>query len=748
MDALDRREMMFGAGIAALAKDIQGPVTVRNPLTGSGAPGASVGEIGQVYFDVANGVLYGPKTVDGWPSGVSLIGPQGNPGGSNATYESLADVSSRTVPTGTNLVWIAGTSTVGDAGAAAPFVYDATVNAAYVIANPTTSFVDHANRGFRRAPQPSDAITFKNRASASVPRRLNEKTQETEINLNDFGMIPNDPTKAVSNYNAYRAALAFAFSPPLGATTSTSILEGKFRLTLGEGEYFIQGQSPLMFNRTEMTSLPGGYRYRRGFTLEGRGRKSTILTMVSAGTGDLFFYSNADANYPNRTDSASTADFLTFQNLTFRGTVTTVRQESGHKTNGFNFQSTGWEKFINFFNCSFEYLDQFMTVTGSGNADHNRFFGCSLFEIREYFLYLNNDQSVCWGFHGLDLENLRGSGIVIGPYGGGDLSWINGSVVMCPDNVLSGGVEVISGSQTAKAFVTWDNSGIGSGPSSGPGNDKFTFRNLRFEIYNATNRLVKTTRSDLLSYGQIQIVFEDCAMPMAFTDETAATQISSYAAVELENAVDLKFIRCSLHSSFEFRCKKHAPTIEFQSCQYLNPVPITDTNLLSGRCFIDGGTGFIKARNVISQRYVSIGDVSQTIAFDFNKGFQIASDLTCNVQGKDPERGWPVPSRLGSFKVFFPEGSIVTSVLINKPAESVQRPINDYRIEVNNYSNSISYFYTTPQNQNLAVLVKNVFTAPIKISAAPNNYINVSSSGANDGSLFSNKSGGVIFEYI
>ena len=59
--------------------------------SGSGAPAAALGNIGDIYVDLTNGNLYGAKTSSGWPttfkSLVGAVGPQGPAGaaGSNAT---------------------------------------------------------------------------------------------------------------------------------------------------------------------------------------------------------------------------------------------------------------------------------------------------------------------------------------------------------------------------------------------------------------------------------------------------------------------------------------------------------------------------------------------------------------------------------------------------------------------------------------------------------------------------------------
>ena len=49
-------------------------------LTGKGAPAASKGKAGQFYYDTAAGVLYGPKTAQGWGEGIPLRGADGKDG--------------------------------------------------------------------------------------------------------------------------------------------------------------------------------------------------------------------------------------------------------------------------------------------------------------------------------------------------------------------------------------------------------------------------------------------------------------------------------------------------------------------------------------------------------------------------------------------------------------------------------------------------------------------------------------------
>ncbi|WP_162633165.1 hypothetical protein [Echinicola strongylocentroti] len=51
--------------------------------SGSISPSLNIGELGDFYFQTTIGVLYGPKRSTGWGSGISLKGPQGEPGTAN-----------------------------------------------------------------------------------------------------------------------------------------------------------------------------------------------------------------------------------------------------------------------------------------------------------------------------------------------------------------------------------------------------------------------------------------------------------------------------------------------------------------------------------------------------------------------------------------------------------------------------------------------------------------------------------------
>jgi hypothetical protein len=575
--------------------------------------------------------------------------------------------------------------------------------------------------------------------TGAVPRTAALKLAEIEVNVNDFGAVPNDPGAAADNFVAIRNALAYVL-----AEETIPVRERKKVLAFGEGEYFIAGNSPLMFNRTEMTALPGGYRYRSGVHFRGRGRSNTILTLVpTEDEGDRWFYSTEDANYPENSETdhdTSVADQLCFEGITFRGIVTTAKQASGSQTNGFYWRSYGWEKFGNFIDCRFENLDRFMDVEGYGNVDHHSFFGCSWWMIRDRFMRMNNNQSLGWGFYGCHAEGICGRLFDVGPNGGGAVLWSGGSFVLYPELDENGDALV---SQTQKAIVYWDNSGVTAGPSSGPANGKFIFDEIRLENYTASQAFVFAGRDDSSGYGQIEVTFRDCALPMAFATMAGSTDLTDTIGVYLENNAVVRFVRCSLHHAYSYECAKSEPNIRFEDCQFLNEVPITNTEGLGGRCSITGGGGTIQARGTLMQNNVINGDYSKMIVPDFNKGFYHLKDPIFSGQGKDPLVGWPQNGGSGPIQVYMAEGTLVLGFVICKPAEDTPlgSPITDWKWNLSDPTPVQIGDMTPDHSQNDEILHQQTFATPYRVPAAPDNYIQLNAQGSSVTELCAVKTG-------
>jgi hypothetical protein len=75
--ALQTLTALQGQQIQALKAQVAAKTTI---LSGSGAPAASLGCVGDLYLNTATSQLYGPKTCLGWGAPVSLKGPTGSVG--------------------------------------------------------------------------------------------------------------------------------------------------------------------------------------------------------------------------------------------------------------------------------------------------------------------------------------------------------------------------------------------------------------------------------------------------------------------------------------------------------------------------------------------------------------------------------------------------------------------------------------------------------------------------------------------
>jgi len=100
-----------GATGPAGAQGIQGPNGINGStlLNGIIAPSTLLGNDGDFYINTATNMIYGPKSFGIWPTGVSIVGPQGIQGLAGATgtqgiqgAQGIQGVAGATGPTGTN----------------------------------------------------------------------------------------------------------------------------------------------------------------------------------------------------------------------------------------------------------------------------------------------------------------------------------------------------------------------------------------------------------------------------------------------------------------------------------------------------------------------------------------------------------------------------------------------------------------------------------------------------------------------
>lgn len=562
-----------------------------------------------------------------------------------------------------------------------------------------------------------------------------DENSNHELHIDQFGAIPGSAAYAVSNYSAIRAAISCAF------THYPTRLECNATVNIGVGEYFVTGQSPLMLNRSEMITLPGAYRYRRGFRIKGCGRGASIIRLVTAGTGELYFSSTADAAFPGDT---SVADYVTWDDFTCRGLPDQkAALPDSQKISGLYMESYGWEKYFTARNVDFEGVDRLTVYSGYGNVDHNWFYNCSFRNVREDLARYNNNQSVANGYVGCHAEGLRGSLYSVGPEGGGDVTWTGGSIIQEP-KVDSADVPLAN--QPQRAVVAWDNSGVTSGRSSGLGNSKFTFQGVRVECYEPKQYHVFTYRAGTSAYGSLQVVFKDSSFvnPHVY-NQPDITPTAPYGGCYLENTTSVIYERCDIKAPYTFTIGENDSEIVFDGGTYVPPATGAASGALSAACIVAGVGGSIIARNVKINPLITEGDYSKTRVADFTIGITGRTKSYTAVQGKHPLSPWPQPGVAGALRIYVPAGSVVRSVTIDKPADSSTPGASDYGLQVlNSFGSALGTTGTGASTRSITSAVNFVY----KIPASPNDYIQIASVGTAGGTSFNLKSGNIIVEYI
>lgn len=553
--------------------------------------------------------------------------------------------------------------------------------------------------------------------------------------VDKFGARPNDPSYAVSNYAAIRGATNAAL------THYPVRLEGMRTVELGHGEYFVQGNSVFMPNHTQMLALPGAYRFRRGVRFAAHGRHGTIVTLVSGGNGQTWFQDTTDLNFPTDT---SVADYITFDGIHFRGTQNVSNSLAANmQVSGFNLQTYGWEKYITWINCKFEWLCRVAVYSGYGNGDHNRMINCQMSNIREDALTFNNNQSVALTMVGCDAEEMHGSIINIGPNGGGDLKWYSGSIIQYPQVASSGSALQI---QRQKAIIFWDNSTVSSGPSSGPGNNKFAFTGVRVECYDPSQHHVFSYRVGTETYGSVRVTFTDCSFtqPHEYGGSWGAPTVP-YGGCYLENDISVKYINCEIKVPYTFIVGENNAEILFDGVEYIETPGSYSTQGLAAACSVAGAGGSIIARNTKGDILLNQGDYSNTRCLDFTMGITGRQRAATITQVKHALTPWPQPGVNGPLKVYFASGSMIRSVTIMKPADT-GLPTPDYSLNVTS-SGGVVLGTTGAGTSTRMISTVIAITGGYLIPAAPDNYLTITATGTSGGKAFSLRSGSIAVEY-
>ncbi|MBP6517915.1 hypothetical protein [Shewanella sp.] len=269
-----------------------------------------------------------------------------------------------------------------------------------------------------------------------------------DVFANDFGIVPNDPSKNAQNTINNR----FMISSLLKLNINLPLIDG-----IGAGYYKAElkptikyGSGVYYFSSNPLKPAPSDYSPPArdkvlGLKICGAGIDSTIfeLRKTAGFVGTATFYSNVDI--PNADIGNGGWKNLTFEDLTFRspffenGNLQSMSKRASDDWYSFsNITSGGWEKFFKFNRVRFAGLDEISRITGTSNTDEHHFTQCRFELIRENILYLDNNNSVIHRFDACDFEGLHGN--FLKAIKGGWVVINGGTLILYPEFNNSGAV--------------------------------------------------------------------------------------------------------------------------------------------------------------------------------------------------------------------------------------------------------------------------------------------------------------------
>ena len=580
---------------------------------------------------------------------------------------------------------------------------------------------------------------------------------EGTIQVVDFGAVTYDESAELSNHAALKAAQRYAltYAHP---TTDGGRIFGTKEIRFPAGEMYFKGHRPFNYTRTELEAMGAG-RYHSGMKFSGAGRNATVLLFKNTDS-ETWLYDNRDSNFPSIADTG-VYDNLTFEDLAVHNYDGKYVQGGGRtwsvspdkQMNGFWMQSFGWEKMFIFKSCTFFGFDRMYVFRGNGNVDQHTWIACSFYEIIDCFIDVDNDQSVTNRLFGVDVL-CRGSIIKIGPTGGGDITWVGGSVLQYFVTNQSGTSDNALAADRPYAFLDVDLQSVSSGPSLARANGNFVFSGLRFENYNSNNALVRAKRTNSINYGEVKASFYDCTFLVdQFVPDgqtTGSPRNTHRVFVDItKQTTSLSFDKCSFGRFQNFWITdvgngsdtSASALIEFDKCKFDIDMP--------NKSYTNGGGSVRSRMRTVSNtpkkcngqfiasscRTNVSGDIgSYMIANDFSdttKNCASSSGLEYIADIKNDNAQWPSGATSGN-RLYLPEGARVIGFMIDKTAgSSPGAGASNYGVKI--VSPAGFAIYTTPTFQEgSAFFKKDYFMSPYEVGNAPDNFINLHGTNGSD----------------
>jgi len=202
-------------------------------LAGSSPPTGGVGQVGDLFIDTTNAVLYGPKTISGWATGINLsLGPTG----------AASTVPGPTGPTGPRVTGPAGpASTVtgptgpsgaaGQAGATGGYAFAATGATAPNLVTPGAIWLDTSSgKYYVRYESQFIEIGVQGQAGPTGPQGSGSTG-------------PTGPTGSASTVTGPAGAAGVFPFDATGATAPAGVVPGSVWLDTSSGKYYVRYES-------------------------------------------------------------------------------------------------------------------------------------------------------------------------------------------------------------------------------------------------------------------------------------------------------------------------------------------------------------------------------------------------------------------------------------------------------------------------------------------------------------------------
>ena len=387
-----------------------------------------------------------------------------------------------------------------------------------------------------------------------------------------------------------------------------------------------------------------------GLSVEGDGRFSTVLKLVTGGVEKWF--------YDNPVDSRK-MQFPVFSNMRF----TSDNRNFG---SGFKIWSNGHEQGYKFINCEIDNLYDVLYIYGPFNGSENRFINCRIMYITKSVLTLNNPQAVNHELVNCEVEGMYGDIINIGSGGGGSVKLIGGSYIL-RDVPEDHAIFNITGSNNI-----------------GRGNGDMLMIGVKTELRGITSKLIKCTGS----YGLVWFSIKDSNMSTLENGASIGRNL-----IELGMNKKVLMDNVMVHDLHRFKFYSTTSGYALASPGHINISNSMLSTSISEKVDYDATKyGILSIRGCRNTSNMVNGDrITYAIDMDYNwqnAGRADIMPLKKLMVIKPANYKFPL-SETTDWSAVLPANSILTSIKIYKPGGTSATAL--YQLHVGNGDKTVKY---------------------------------------------------------